>query len=219
MKTIKSDTAILYSFRRCPYAIRARMAIKYSGLSVALREVSLSDKPDELLAISPKGTVPVLLLPDETVIDESIDIIHWALKQHDPEQWSPKNALLADETRKLIHQNDALFKPHLDKYKYADRHPQYPLEYYREQAEIFPALLDKKLKKTGFLQGHSITLADIAIFPFIRQFAHVDKIWFEQTQYQNLQYWLQYFLDSEIFTCIMKKYPVWNKDIDEYILF
>ena len=201
---------ILYSFRRCPYAIRARLAIKYSGIPVELREVILADKPSEMLSISPKATVPVLLLPDGTVIDESLDIIHWALSIHDTKDWLPENIDLLNRTNKLIAINDGEFKDHLDHFKYASRFPEFSAEHYRGQGENFLCDLENLLGKSECLFSNRITLADIAIFPFIRQFAFVDKDWFDQSQYTNLKTWLNNMLEMELFKEVMKKYPQWT---------
>ncbi|MBL4608262.1 MAG: glutathione S-transferase [Pseudomonadales bacterium] len=203
---------ILYSFRRCPYAIRTRLAVKSSGIHVALREVVLANKPKEMLACSPKGTVPVLQLVDGTVIDESRDIIMWALEQSDPQSWLPNHVHDEKETLRLIDCNDYEFKLYLDKYKYADRFPEQSIEYYRQQAEVFLRQLEDKLHNNLYLLGNDISLADIAIFPFIRQFAHVDKNWFDQSEYKKLQKWLAYFLALPLFNDVMKKYPRWTDD-------
>ena len=201
---------ILYSFRRCPYAIRARMAIKYSGIAVELREVVLSSKPEQMLAASPKGTVPVLILPDGSIIDESVDIIHWALSINDPENWRPENDGLLQQSIDLISMNDDSFKDNLDHYKYANRYPEFPAEQYRDQAETFLQQLENLLEKNNYLFDKQTTIADIAIFPFIRQFAFVDKNWFDQSPYKNLQSWLEKILGMELFTEIMNKYPQWD---------
>ena len=161
---------ILYSFRRCPYAMRARMAISYSQQSIELREVILKHKPDSLFKYSSKGTVPILVLPNMTVIDESIDIMLWALSINDPDAWQIN---LADQMR-LIEENDGSFKSSLDKYKYADRFPEHSELYYRESCYHFLDDLEERLSKYQFLFSDQYSLADIAIFPFIRQFAHVD---------------------------------------------
>ena len=200
---------ILYSFRRCPYAIRARMVIKHCGIVVELREVILSDKPAEMLAASPKGTVPILILPDGTVIDESYDIMNWVLAINDPDKWFPESETLHQKMNSLIETNDGSFKEYLDKYKYAARFPEYSAEDYRQQAEGQLQILENLLGKSGFLLGDHMTMADIAIFPFIRQFAFVDKTWFDQSQYKHLQEWLEKILNMDIFTGVMKKYPQW----------
>jgi len=206
-----AELPILYSFRRCPYAIRARFAIKASYIAVELREVLLADKPKEMISCSPKGTVPVLHLFNGRVIDESREIIDWALQQHDPNAWSPKTEVEISETNRLIEMNDNEFKQHLDHYKYADRFPEAPMEYYREQAETFLQQLESKLTQNQFLITDSISLADIAIFPFVRQFAYVDKSWFDQSDYKKLQKWLNDFIALDLFTDVMRKYPRWKR--------
>ena len=209
---------ILYSFRRCPYAIRARMAIKYSGITVEHREVVLADKPEDMLLKSTKGTVPVLVLPDGKIIDESHDIILWALATKDPENWLPKNKIISQKTNELIDTNDGSFKKHLDHYKYSVRFPDQPAENYRAQAEKFLQELDNLLENSRFLLGEKITMVDIALFPFIRQFAFVDKNWFGQSPYKKLQGWLNHFLQLKLFAEVMKKYPKWSpgNDIIEF---
>lgn len=205
-----SNSPILYSFRRCPYAMRARLAIANSAIPVELREVVLRNKPQQLLDISPKGTVPVLLLLNDTVIDESLDIMHWALAQKDPDNWLPKE-LIAD-IKQLIKNNDGEFKYYLDRYKYADRYPEQPEIYYREQAEQFLLDLENRLSQHRFLCSDSISLADMAIFPFIRQFANVNSNWFQSSPYQHLKQWLQLHIESELFISIMNKYATWEMD-------
>ena len=199
---------ILYSFRRCPYAIRARMAIYYASITVELREVSLANKPQQMLALSPKGTVPVLQLHNK-VLDESLDVIQWALQQSDSDGWLRPE--LQSQTETLIESNDNDFKAWLDKYKYWERFPQQPQLYYRERAEEFIALLENLLEKHRFLLGQKLSVADIAIFPFIRQFAFVDKEWFDSAPYPNLQKWLQEFLVCDIFVQSMAKQPLWQE--------
>ncbi len=200
---------ILYSFRRCPYAIRARLAIKYCGIEVKLREVVLSNKPAEMIAVSSKGTVPILVLPDGTVLDESMDIIHWALSINDPDNWLQDNDEISQKTDSLININDNFFKDNLDHYKYASRFPEFSEEHYRTQGEDFLQNLENLLKQSRCLLANHITLADIAIFPFIRQFAFVDKDWFDKSRYTNLKPWLNNMLETELFKEIMKKYPPW----------
>lgn len=196
----------LYSFRRCPYAIRARLAINTSGVQVQLTEVSLRDKPPELLALSPKGTVPVLHLGDK-VIDESLDIMLWALDKHDPGNWlAPKGSSLNDALS-LIKINDETFKPNLDHYKYANQYPEHPMEHYRQLGESFLNDLNEYLKTSNYLLSMQPSLADMAILPFIRQFANVDRKWFDQTPYPKLQHWLNNLLASELFEVVMKKHP------------
>jgi len=213
MHKANNDTPVLYSFRRCPYAIRARLAIKQAQIRTELREVVLKNKPDSMLRVSPKGTVPVLVLPDNHVVDESLDIMHWALSVNDPDNWSLKGqasaCAMADE---LIQQNDNSFKQALDRYKYSDRYPEHPSEYYRRQGEVFVDRLDKILLQSPYLASEHSSIADIAIFPFIRQFAYVDIHWFEQTPYTALKSWLSNLLDSNLFASVMQKYPPWTTE-------
>lgn len=199
---------ILYSFRRCPYAMRARLAIAVSEVQVEMREVVLSNKPKELLDCSPKATVPVLQLADKTVLDESLEIMLWALNIADPENWLTEKTL-NEETKRLIEFNDHEFKQALDKYKYSSRFPEIKMETYREQGESFLKTLEGKLNKTKYLNSDSVSFADIAIFPFVRQFAYVDMDWFESTGNKKLQVWLNSFLSSPLFEKVMKKYPAW----------
>ncbi|UUT15179.1 glutathione S-transferase [Pseudomonas zeae] len=191
----------LYSFRRCPYAMRARMALRYSGVPVDIIEVSLKAKPAEMLAISPKGTVPVLDAGGQ-VIDESLEIMRWALAQNDPQDW-----LLDGDSRiaELIEANDQGFKVHLNRYKYAERYPEQPMEIYRAEGALYLQRLEELLTDRDYLLADHPSLADIALLPFVRQFAHVDREWFAQTPYVRLQTWLQRFLESELFTSIRKK--------------
>ncbi|WP_223520774.1 glutathione S-transferase [Pseudomonas sp. GL-B-19] len=195
----------LYSFRRCPYAMRARMALRYSGVPVNIVEVSLKAKPAEMLALSSKGTVPVLSA-DGRVIDESLAIMQWALAQNDPQDWLLKDDP-AGQARiaALIESNDQTFKVHLNRYKYAERYPEQPMEVYRADGEVFLRQLDELLEGRDYLLAAHPSLADIALMPFVRQFAHVDREWFAQTPYVRLQGWLQRFLESDLFTGVMKK--------------
>lgn len=214
---MSQNLPILYSFRRCPYAMRARFAIKVSDIDVELREVKLSDKPKQMLACSPKGTVPVLQLPDGSVIDESRDIMVWALSQQDPQNWLSNNFAEKQEIDRLININDNEFKQHLDHYKYADRYPEYSMLYFREQAEAFLKLLEENLNQTDFLIKNEITLVDMAILPFIRQFAYVDKDWFDQSSYTKLQCWLSYLLKLPLFNDIMIKTIPWAPESEIHI--
>jgi glutathione S-transferase len=205
--------AILYSFRRCPYAMRARMAIASSGMQVILREISLRDKPQSLLDISSKATVPVLLTPERRVIDESLDIMLWALRQSDPSAW------LNNINYALIENNDGPFKQWLDRYKYADRYPEQSQQFYRQQGEQTLLMLEHALADSAFLSGNTVTLTDIAIFPFIRQFVSVEQGWFENAPYPNTRQWLDYLLTSELFQKTMHQYLPWKMDDEEQVLF
>lgn len=194
----------LYSFRRCPYAMRARLALYYAGLQVELREILLKDKPESMLQASPKGTVPVLVLADGQVIEESLDVVYWALDQQDP------NNLLAPKERDLINENDHEFKGWLDRYKYHVGYPEQPPEYYRQQAEVFLSKLESILSQHDYLAGDQVSVLDICIWPFVRQFAFVDAKWFWQANYPALQKWLQGYLDSKAFNAIMPKFKPWQ---------
>lgn len=200
-----SPLPILYTFRRCPYAMRARMAIYAAGVKVQSIEVSLKNKPQTLLDYSPKGTVPVIVMPNGEVIQESRDIMLWALHQSDPDNWLSQNdTARQQEMSQLVNKCDMEFKPLLDRYKYFDRHPEYSQEEYRQQAEGFLQILDNNLSQHAFLIDENIRFADVAIFPFIRQFASVDKIWFAASPYKNLQRWLDACINTELFTTIME---------------
>lgn len=201
---------ILYSYRRCPYAMRARAALIAAGISVELREVELRNKPAAMLSASPKGSVPVLLLPDGKVIDESWDIMLWALRQHDPLAWSGQDGRHIQAALPLVIENDTEFKRNLDRYKYPDRFPEHPQSAYRSACEQFLQQLERRLRATPFLLGANFTLADIALLPFVRQFAAVDSAWFANAPYPALQAWLEKFTSSELFSTVMQKFPVWQ---------
>ncbi len=195
----------LYSFRRCPYAMRARMALRYSGVALEIVEVSLKAKPAEMLALSSKGTVPVLNV-DGKVIDESLAIMHWALAQHDPQDWQLLNDPAGPAAiAALVEENDQVFKVHLNRYKYAERYPEQPMTVYRSEGELFLGKLERLLEQHEYLLTDHPSLADVALMPFMRQFAHVDREWFGQASYPRLQRWLQGFIDSDLFTSIMQK--------------
>ena len=206
----------LYSFRRCPYAMRARLGVLFAGLQVELREVTLKNKPAQMLAISPKGTVPVLRLADGAVIDESRDIMVWALEQQDPQ--GLLDATVLDQANALIEQNDNEFKYWLDRYKYADRHVEMTQAEYRQRGEAFLQVLESLLETRAYLLGENPTIADIGVMPFVRQFAHVDRDVFSQLPYPNLQRWLQGWLENPLFLQTMIKLPVWQEG-DEVVVF
>ncbi len=199
-----TDHHILYSFRRCPYAMRARMAIAVSGLKVELREVVLRDKPPELLEASPKATVPVLVLLDEVIVDQSLDIMRWVLEQNDPEGW------LASDDVDLIQQNDGPFKAALDRYKYPHRYGLEDGTAHRTEGLAILSRLDARLHHCPFLTGETRGLTDIAIFPFIRQFAATDQAWFDAQPLPDLHRWLTKLLTSDLFASIMHRYPRWH---------
>lgn len=190
--------------------MRARLAIHASGLTVELREVALRNKPACMLAASPKGSVPVLILPDQSVIDESWDIMQWALNQHDPEEWQGQHGAYTLTAKSLVNSNDNHFKKYLDRYKYADRYPEQSRHDYRTQGEVFLQQLETRLCATRYLLADTHSIADAAILPFIRQFAEVDKDWFAQAPYPALRNWLQHLLLTPRFVSIMQKYSPWK---------
>ncbi len=201
---------ILYSFRRCPYAMRARLAIAASGQQVELREVVLRDKPASMLEASPKGTVPVLVLPDGAVVEESIDVMDWALSQADPEGWRDLPAETLAEIDALIRELDGPFKSALDRYKYENRHEGVVALEEREKAVPFLQMLDERLSRSRHLFADRFTYGDAAVLPFVRQFAHVDRDWFWAQDWPHLVGWLDGFLASERLAGVMKKYRQWK---------
>ena len=195
---------ILYSFRRCPYAMRARMALSISGATYEHREVVLRDKPPEMLQVSPKGTVPVLVTSDGLVLEESLDIMRWALGQDDPEGW------LMREDPALLAANDGPFKQHLDRYKYAARYEHADPAEHGEAAFEHLRVLDEPLSASPFLCGETRGFADIAIFPFVRQFAQADRAWFDAQSLKHLTRWLDELVSSDLFIGIMAKHAPWR---------
>lgn len=200
---------ILYTFRRCPYAIRARLAVAVSAQRCSLREVVLRDKPQAMLEASPKGTVPVLVLANGHVIDESLDIMLWALGRNDPEQWLNPRGGTQDDMQALIAGNDGLFKSHLDRYKYPNRFQLESGEADRDDAAQWLVQLDGRLRQAPWLCGQSRSLADMALAPFVRQYAHTDRDWFDSQPWPGLRRWLDQFLGDPLFLAVMKKYPPW----------
>lgn len=196
---------LLYSFRRCPYAIRARLALAQSGVAVQTVEVDLKRKPAALLAASPAGTVPVLVLPGGEVLAQSLDIMRWALAQHDPAGWRLSPQPGRDDL--LVKTNDSAFKPCLDRYKYAERHPQHPQAHHRQQAvDAFIAPLEQALDTEGpWLGGARPVLADAAVFPFVRQFATVEPGWWASSPFPATRAWLNAWLESPLFQGVMQK--------------
>ncbi|EMR13224.1 glutathione S-transferase domain-containing protein [Methylophaga lonarensis MPL] len=203
---------ILYSFRRCPYAMRARLAIVASGKQVEIREIVLKDKPACMLAASAKATVPVLITAQGHVIDESLDIMLWALSANDPQGWyQGLSAEQLNKAKRLIAENDSSFKYYLDRYKYADRYPEQDAAFYRKQACLFLAELETQLQQHSGLIGQQISYADMAIAPFIRQFAMVDSQWFfQQNPFPAVKDWLESIIYSPQFETMMVKLPQWQ---------
>ena len=208
---------ILYSFRRCPYAMRARMAVIASGETCELREVVLRDKPAEMLAASPKGTVPVLVLSENQVIDESYTIMKWLLGRNDPDAWlTPPAGSLADIDH-LVALNDGDFKHHLDRYKYPNRYNDVdPLQHRAEGLRMLQEL-DDRLADHPYLFGARFSLADAAIAPFVRQFANTDRDWFDDQDIPSLHRWLSDILGAPVFTRIMHKYDKWRPGDDDQV--
>ena len=203
--------AVLYSFRRCPYAMRGRMALFISGAEYEHREVLLRNKPAAMLAASPKGTVPVFVASNGRIIDESLDLMHWALERSDPQGWLSCDLNAA---KALIDANDGPFKHHLDRYKYASRYKDdaargdVELEH-RAAAEEHIDKLETCLDGADYLLGDTQTIADIAVFPFIRQFANTDRTWWESAPYPHVREWLTRHTESALFKTVMQKHPVW----------
>jgi glutathione S-transferase len=194
--------AIFYSFRRCPYAMRARLALVVSQARVQLREVKLSAKPRALLAASPKGTVPVLVLPDGRVIDQSLDIMRHSLARNDPDGW------LKRDDQDLIAANDGPFKYDLDRYKYPERHGS-DAPSHKRAALVFLERLERRLVNHPYLAGGAWGLTDAAIVPFIRQFAAVDQGWFDTLPLPAVRAWLAACTSSNLFATVMVRSPPW----------
>ena len=218
---------ILYSLQNCPYAIRARLGLFLAKQMFRLRVVDLKNIPKEMLAASAKATVPVLVLEapesessdDLNVIDESLDIMYWALSQHDPQ-----NLLYADdlsakqEIKRLINQNDNEFIANLENYKYSKRHHDFAQLHYRNECEGFVGHIEQRLTQNDFFMGDRPSIADYAILPFIRQFARVDRKWYLQAPYPNLRRWLDHQLQQPLFTKVMAKFPQWITQHEEFLI-
>ena len=201
---------ILYSFRRCPYAMRARLSLVSAACPVELREVVLRDKPEPFLAASPKGTVPVLVLNDGTVLEESLDVMHWAMKQSDPEGLRDFSSETLAAMDQLIEICDGPFKFALDRYKYPNRYPEVDRDEARQSGGGFITDLEARLKFCEWLFDDRPSFADLAILPFVRQFAHVDREWFWAQDWPNVLRWLDAFLISARFEKIMPKFAQWK---------
>ncbi len=186
------------------------MALAYSAIRVELREIKLRYMPQEFLDLSPKATVPVLHLTDGTLFEESLEIMHWALSTSDPQHWLVDDS----ESKELIRKNDEDFKPLLDAYKYADRFPQLSQLQHRNGAEYFLRQLEARLRQHRFLVSERKTITDVAIMPFIRQFAGVEPQWFEQCEYAGVRGWLNRQIDSDLFISVMSKSAFWQPGDD-----
>ncbi len=209
---------ILYSLRNCPYAMRARLAIYKAKYPVALRDIVLSNKPQCMLDVSPKGTVPVLVLTSNQVLDESLAIMLWALEENDPEDLlhSHDKSILANMLE-LIEQFDVGFKTSLNAYKCAKRYQESNVVECRQLCEVYLAQLELRLSKNNFFFSNQESLADIALVPFIRQFARVERQWYLQSPYPKLRQWLNSYLHSPLFTQVMAKNPLWLETKQEVL--
>ena len=207
-----SALPVLYSFRRCPYAMRARLALQVSGVAHEHREVVLKHKPAHMLALSPQGTVPVLWLrgaDGDTVLAQSLDIMLWALREHDPLGWMPKSDVAMADALALITYNDGPFKHRLDRYKYPNRSGLDSGLADRDEAAGWLHTLDARLRAQPFLAGEHFGLADAALAPFVRQYAHTDPAWFAAQPWGPLAAWLGKFEASALFDAIMQKHAPW----------
>ncbi|HBV75570.1 MULTISPECIES: glutathione S-transferase [Vibrio] len=201
---------ILYSLRNCPFAMRARLAIYQSQVPVLLRDIVLRDKPAEMLTASPKGTVPVLVTSNGTVIEESIEVMLWALSENDPNDLLMSNDdNILDEMRQLIFQFDDKFKPCLEAYRAAKRYHEPNLVECRQSCEHYLSELENRLTQHSFLMAAQESLADLALLPFIRQFAKVERQWYLQSPYPKLRQWLDRYLQSKMFSKVMSKHELW----------
>lgn len=201
---------VLYSFRRCPYAMRARLALQASGIDIELRDIALKNKPAELLSVSPKGTVPVLVLANGVVIEQSLDIMLWALQQSDSQAWLPRDTLALHDALACIATNDGPFKQALDRYKYPARFALADGMAHREQGAQTLLDVERRLSAQRYLNGTHWGFLDAAIAPFVRQFAHTDKAWFAAQDWPHLQRWLEEFEASAAFAAVMQKVPEWR---------
>jgi len=207
----------LYSFRRCPYAMRARLALRLCKIECIIREISLKAKNTEFLRVSPKATVPVLVLPNGEVLEESLDIIYWSLEQNDPSKLKVNNQL-GRKTSKLIELFDTEFKFHLDRYKYSSRYNIQNSQVHRDKAREILVQINTMLEGKSYIGGKNISCLDISILPFVRQFRIADMKWFDNNLgLDNVNKWLNIFLNSDLLASIMTKYRVW--EIDDPVTF
>jgi len=214
---MKNKYPTLYSFRRCPYAIRARLALRLCKIQCTIREISLKAKNSEFLRVSPKATVPVLVLPNGEVLEESLDIIYWSLDQNDPSKLKINNQL-AKKNHKLIELFDTEFKFHLDRYKYSSRYNIKNTQVHRDKARGILVQINNILEGNNYIGGNNISLIDISILPFVRQYRIADKKWFDDNLgLENVNNWVNIFLNSDLLASIMKKYKIW--EIDDPVTF
>ena len=207
---INKKYPILYTFRRCPYAMRARLAIKASGVIVEIREVKLKNKPEELLNISPKATVPVLYISSKKIIEESLDIMKWALEINDPLKLLKQEKLNRIEVHNTFNKLENDFKQNLDRYKYSSRFDQPNPELYRDKNLKILNEFNTSLQHNKGIYSSHLSLLDYAIFPFVRQFRNVNSVWFDSLELNFLKSWLYELIDSDQFSSIMKKNLIWE---------
>jgi glutathione S-transferase len=214
---------VLYSLRNCPYAMRARLAIYKSKQTVELRDVVLKHKPPEMIAASSKATVPILVLATAQVIDESLEVMLWALGESDPDNLlrieNSKQSVSLNETKpsietkdilKLIDLFDSEFIPCLDAYKCAKRYHESNLKECRHACEVYIQKLEHRLSLHKYLIDDNESMADIALLPFIRKFAKVERQWYRQSSYPNIRHWLNQYLQSALFNKVMAQHPLWS---------
>ena len=213
--SVLKNAPILWSFRRCPFAIRARLALVASGQRVQLREILIREKPFTFLVTSPKGTVPVLDLRDGKIIDESRDIMFWALVQNDPEGWLNIWHRHPDMVELFFDKLDGPFKNDLDRYKYASRFDRSVARLHRDDGAQFLVTMNAMLEQTGVLSGSNLGIMDFASLPFVRQFRLTDPEWFDAQSWRHLSRWLNSFLHSKLFHEVMHKYVPWQEGTDE----
>lgn len=213
-----STLPVLYSLQHCPYAMRARLGILLAQQSVMLRAITMRNKPGEMLAASPKGTVPVLVVAADFVIDESLDIMLWALSRNDPNDLLYKEQALAlPEMLEIVDENDKQFKPALENYKRAKRFHHDSEEADRLECEPFVQRLEGRLNQHSFLMGPTPSLLDYALLPFVRQFSKVNRQIFREGPYANLRVWLDHHLQSRLFAEAMFKYPLWLESHESFV--
>ncbi len=207
---VSGSLPVLYSLRNCPFAMRARMAIYRSQMPVLLRDIVLSDKPPEMLEASPKGTVPVVITSCGTVIEESVEVMLWALSENDPDDLLLSTVPeMLDSMRGLIHQFDTEFKPCLEAYRAAKRYHEPNLVECRQACEKYLCELEERLTRHSYLMADQESLADLALLPFIRQFARVERQWYLQSPYPKLRQWINQYLQSRMFSKVMTKHELW----------
>jgi len=213
-----STSPIFYSYNGCPYCLRAHMALKYANLKIILREVDLDDLPAEALAVSSHATVPSLVITDDKYFDESWDIVKWAVQQDDPNNWLGSDNEYLSDAEMLVETNDYSFKEDLDQYKDPESYPEHTMEYYRQRGEEFLEELEDMLNDNRFLLAPHMTIADIAVFPLVREFAMVDKKWFDNSPYQKLKQWLIAISDTDWFKQAIKQHKIWQSGSEDIYL-